>query len=396
MNNFERFQTFVLQQSAAKDGAISPPIIGSAAFSYGDPKSAEAVFAGESRKPLYARMGNPTNAKLETLLAAIDQGDGAVVTSSGMGAIAAVVSAFLQSGDEIICVGGLFGGTYAFFTQNLPRFGIKVRFFRADEEVVLSPQTKMIFCESVGNPSLTIVNFAKLGKLAQKYGVLFVVDNTITPLLFEPFSWGADIIVYSATKVISGQSQALGGAIIYKEPRKDLFIHFPFLKNFYENLGKDAIMGVIKKRALRDFGMSMQAHAAYLTILGLETLPLRIQRATGNAQKLFLALKDKVKVLYAKNEQYFPFGTGQMMGLDFKSKEDAFTFLEHAKIPFITANIGDSRTLALHMRSTIYRDFQASELEYLGVSEGLVRVSVGLENCAMIIEDFENTLRKVQ
>ena len=387
MDNFERFQTFVVQQ-AAKEGPISPPITGSAAFSYGDPDTATDIFAGRAKKPLYARMGNPTLSYLERLVAGIDQADGAVGFASGMGAIAALMSAFLQSGDEVVCVGGLFGGSFAFFSETLPRFGVQTRFFAKAEEVQISPKTKILYCESVGNSTTTIVDFAKLGEIARAHGLLFVVDNTITPLLFEPFRWGADVVVYSTTKIIAGHAQALGGAVAYKEPRAQLLERFSFLGKFYENLGKDAILGVLKKRALRDYGMSMSAYNAYLTILGLETLALRIQRVTKSAQRVAEALRDVAEVYYGSDERYFPHGIGPMMAVDFGSEERAYRFLQNSKMLYITANIGDARTLGLHMESTIYKDFTPEQKRYLGITPGLVRLSIGLENPDVLIEDL--------
>ena len=392
MNNFERFQTFVVQQ-AAKEGPISPPIAGSAAFGYGDPESAQQIFAGNLKKPLYARMGNPSLGYFERLVAGIDRGDGAVGFASGMGAISALMSAFLQNGDEVACVGGLFGGSFALFNETLPRFGIKARFFSSADEVEVSDKTRMIYCESVGNPTTKIVDFAKLSKLAKEYGLLFVIDNTISPLLFEPFQWGADIVVYSTTKIIAGHSQALGGAVVYKEPRKELFEKFPFLKTFHENLGKEAVMGVLKKRALRDFGMSMSAYHAYLSILGLETLALRIQRVTQSAQQVAEAMRDVAEVHYESDNRYFPHGIGPMMAIDCVNKERAFSFLKRSKMLYITANIGDARTLGLHMESTIYKDFVPQHKRFLGITPGLIRLSIGLENPELLIKDFLQAVR---
>ncbi|BCD67734.1 PLP-dependent aspartate aminotransferase family protein [Nitratiruptor sp. YY09-18] len=391
MNPFERYQTFIVQQSS-KEGPISPPIVGSASFAYGDPQTAEDIFAGKVAKPLYARMGNPTVARLESAIAAIDEADGAVATASGMGAIAAVLSAFLQSGDEVVCVGSLFGGTYALLTQTLQRFGIKSRFYKKADDVEITKNTKMLFCESVGNPTTTIVDFAKMQEIAKNYGVLFVVDNTLTPLLFNPFDWGADIVVYSTTKILSGHSQSLGGAVVFKEPREALFDKFSFLKQFYDKLGAKAIMGVIKKRVMRDFGMSMSAYNAYLTLLGLETLALRIQRVIHNAQYVAQELEKSIKVLYNQNSNFFPYGIGQMMSIDLENKNRAFAFLQKSKFLYITANIGDARTLGLHMQSTIYSDFSTEVQEYFGITPGLVRLSIGLENPQAIVQDFLQSL----
>jgi len=240
---FEDFQTFIVQNSASKDGAISTPIVNSAAFSYGDPYSAEEIFSGKSKKPLYSRMGNPTNTKLENLISSIDGGVGTIVASSGMGAISMVATSMLQSGDEVICIGGLFGGSYSFFSETLKRFGVETEFISCldDIEKFINKNTKMIFTESIGNPNLNIADFEKIGKICKENGILFVVDNTLTPLLFNPFKYGADIIVYSTTKIISGHSQSLGGAVVFRELNNEdkLFKNFPFLKKFYEKMSKN-------------------------------------------------------------------------------------------------------------------------------------------------------------
>jgi O-acetylhomoserine (thiol)-lyase len=391
---FEEYQTFVVQESAQKSGPIAPTIVQSAAFGYASAEEAEGIFCGEVRKPLYARVGNPTTAMLERLVAKIDDAAGCVSAATGMGAIAMVATAMLEAGDEVACVGGLFGGSYTLFSQTLSRFGIKVKFVRDADEVRIGSRTKMLFCESVGNPNLKIVDFDKLAAIAKEHGLLFVVDNTLTPLLFNPLAHGADMAVYSTTKILAGFAQALGGAVNFRALNENdrLFDTFTFLKKFYERLGSEAFMGVLKKRALRDVGMSQKAHDAYLTILGLQTLAWRIERVSESALKVTSALEGKLPVRHPKNEtlyeRYFPHGSGQMITLEFKSKQEAFDFLNRSELAFITANIGDARTLALHMASTIYRDFSRNEREFLGVSDGLVRVSVGLEDPEAIVNDF--------
>ncbi len=393
MNNYERYQTFVVQESAKKDGPISPPIVGSASFAYGSPQNAEAIFAGELDRPLYARMGNPTNTLLETLIAGIDEATGSIVASSGMGAIAMVATSMLQAGDEVACVGGLFGGSYALFSQTLPRFDIHARFYKVSQTPQITPKTKMIYCESVGNPNMQIPDFELLADLAKTHGILFVVDNTLTPLLFNPLKHGADMAVYSTTKILSGHSQALGGAINFNSSRSELFSSYPFLKPFYEKLGGKAFAGALKKRALRDFGMSQDAYESYLTILGLQTLPWRIRRVSESARILAKWFDERVKVIWPKEIPRFMDGIGPMFAIDLGSKKRAFQFLERVRLPFITANLGDARTLALHMQSTIYRDFEPDQLEFLGITEGLIRISVGLESVDDLIEDFDNALK---
>ncbi|WP_281950517.1 aminotransferase class I/II-fold pyridoxal phosphate-dependent enzyme [Nitrosophilus kaiyonis] len=399
---FEEFQTFIVQQSADKDGPLSPPIINSAAFSYGNPESAEKIFSGEINRPLYSRIANPTNSKLENLISYIDKGAGSVVTSSGMGAISLAIMSFLKSGDEIISIGGLFGGTYSFFSETIKRFGIDVKFIDADEDIekFITENTKIIFTESVSNPNLDIADFLKIEKICKKNKILFIVDNTLTPLLFNPFDFGADLIIYSTTKIISGHSQALGGAVVYREidSNDKLFERFDFLKNIYEKKGKNALLYALKKRAMRDFGMSESAFNSYLTILGLQTLPLRIQRVNESTKYLVETLYEngfKISHPQLKNsnyhqryEKYFPNGVGGVFSIDFETKDKAFNFLKNSKLLFLTANLGDSRTLALHMNSTIYRDFSKNDKKFLKITEGLVRISVGLEDPQILIEDF--------
>jgi O-acetylhomoserine (thiol)-lyase len=392
------------------DSAISTPIVSSAAFSYENSAEAEAIFNGNSPKPLYSRMGNPTTTILETKLAQMEDGIGAVATSSGMGAIAMVITALTKSGDEIISIGGLFGGTYSFMKQTLPRFGVKTHFFDVDEfegiENTINENTKIIYCESVGNPSLRLPNMKKIGDIATQYGIIFIVDNTITPLVVRPFEYGADISVYSTTKILSGNSSALGGVAIVKAVVDGDKFHshrYEFLKPFIKKLGAKALVGCCKKRALRDFGMSANAHSSYQTLLGLETLELRTERINSSAEIVAFCLKENgVDVNHPSlnesidntlyKEQYKN-GCGSMVTIDLGSKSKAFKFLDSSKLLTLTANIGDSRTLGLHMASTIFSDFNKEEKEFLGITDGLIRLSIGLENPKLICEDLLECFR---
>lgn len=385
--------------------AISTPITSSAAFFYENSTEAEDIFSGNCPKPLYSRMGNPTSFDLEQRLSQMENGVGAVATSSGMAAITMVIMSMCSSDDEIIAIGGLFGGTYALMTQTLPRFGIKTKFLSVDDldniESSITTKTKVIFCESVGNPSLRLPDLEAIGKIATKHNIAFIVDNTVTPVIVKPFEYGADVVVYSTTKVISGNSSALGGIAIFKEVEKnDKFntSRYEFLKPFIDKLEGKALIGCAKKRALRDFGMSANAHSSYQTILGLETLELRTNRINTSCEIVAKVLKsegvnvnhpslsDNIdKELYDK---HFAEGTGSMVTIDMGTQEKAFKFLDHSKLLTITANIGDSRTLGLHMSSTIYQDFTAKEKEFLGITDGLIRLSIGLEKPQDIIDDL--------
>jgi O-acetylhomoserine (thiol)-lyase len=406
MNYFEEYCTKFVQSVGSKDGAVSPVLINSASFAYDTPEIAEGIFDGSVKKPLYSRMGNPTSAKLESIIADMDGGIGAIATSSGMGAITLVTMSLLESGDEIISIGGLFGGTYALFTETLTRFGIKTHFFDVDEfdfiENCINKNTKIIFLESVGNPNMRLPDIKKIASIANEAGIALIVDNTITPLTILPLKLGADIVVYSTTKIISGNSSALGGCAVFRaiHDAEDKFKtkKYEFLSKFIKNMGKMALIPNAKKRALRDFGMSANAHASYQTMLGLETLPLRLSRIIQSIETVVEELnKNGLNINHPSlkshphNERYlndFKNGCGTFFTIDMGTKAKAFEFLNKTKLATITANIGDNRTLALHMASTIYRDFDQKDREFLGITDGLIRISIGLENPQDIINDF--------
>lgn len=405
MKRFEVFATRFVQSVGNKEGAVSPMIAASASFGYGDPETAEAIFSGEVKKPLYARMGNPTTGRLETILAAMDEGVGAVATGSGMGAVSLAVLGLAAAGDEVISIGGLFGGTYSFFNETLPRFGITTRFFTTDEqdaiETAVTDKTKVIFLESVGNPSMRLPDIDAVAAIAKRHGIALIVDNTITPLAVSPLKLGADMAVYSTTKIISGNASALGGAVVFRGiDAEDKFRseRYRSLHPVIEKMGKGALIPNAKKKVLRDFGMSANAFGSYLTMLGLETLPLRLDRIAGSVETVAEGLAAAgLKVNHPSLSNHpdhalyrsaYPDGCGTMLTLDFGSKEAAFAFLKKSRLATITANIGDSRTLALHMASTIYRDFDEGARDFLGITPGLVRISVGLENPQDILADF--------
>lgn len=403
---FEEFATRFVQQAGKKEGPVSPVMVNSASFAYGNSETGEGIFEGTVKKPLYARMGNPTSAQLEQMLASMDGGIGAIATSSGMGATAMATMSLLRSGDEIISVGGLFGGTYSYFSETLARFGITARFFDVDAldaiEEAINTATKIIFLESVGNPNMRLPDIAKIAGIANRYGVALIVDNTITPLSVAPLSLGADIVIYSTTKIITGNASALGGAAVFRaiHDGEDKFKadRYRDLHPFVQKMGSAALIANAKKRALRDFGMSANGFGSYLTMLGFETLPLRLDRIVGSVEAVAKALHAKGLNVnhpslshhphHERYRQQFANGCGTLLTIDLGSKEAAFGFLNRSKLVTITANIGDSRTLGLHMGSTIYRDFDEKTREFLGITPGLVRISIGLENPEEIIDDF--------
>jgi O-acetylhomoserine (thiol)-lyase len=405
MNRFEEFSTHFVQSIGKKEGPVSPVVAGSASFGYGDAETAEGIFDGSVKKPLYARMGNPTTGQLEQLLTEMDGGIGAVATSSGMAATTLATMSIVSSGDEIISVGGLFGGTYSFFNETLTRFGITTHFFDVDEfeaiEGAIGEATKIIFLESVGNPNMRLPDIERIADIANRHGIALIVDNTTTPIAVSPLRLGADIVVYSTTKILTGNASVLGGAVVFRaieDEDKFRSDRYKDMHKFIKKMGKMALIPNAKKRAMRDFGMSANAFASYLTLLGLETLPLRMDRVVDSVEKIVreldaqgLDVNHPSLPAHPHHERYreqFVNGCGSLLTIDMGTKEAAFEFLNRSNLATITANIGDSRLLALHMASTIYSDFDEETQRFLGITPGLIRVSVGLENPEDVIADF--------
>ncbi len=411
MNRFEEFTTRIVQMTGKKEGPISPVMVNSASFGYGDSETGEGIFEGSVKKPLYARVGNPTSAQLEQILASMDGGIGAVAASSGMGAIAMATLSLLKTGDEIISIGGLFGGTYSYFSETLSRCGIVTHFFDVDDldavEASINPATKILFLESVGNPNMRLPDIRKIGAIANRHGIALIVDNTVTPLSIVPIALGADIVVYSTTKIITGNASALGGAVIFRAIGEgdDKFKgeRYAEVHPFIRKMGSIALIANAKKRALRDFGMSANGFGSYLTMLGLETLPLRMDRIVSTVETVAKGLYEKgfnvnhpCLADHPHHERYreqFSNGCGSVLTIDMGNKERAFAFLNRSKLITITANIGDSRTLGLHMASTIYRDFDEETRTFLGITPGLVRISIGLESAEALLDDFINAAK---
>jgi O-acetylhomoserine (thiol)-lyase len=412
MNNttdFDYFNTLLVQSVGSKVGPIAPTITPSAAYGYENAEEAEGIFAAQVNKPLYARVGNPTNAKLEAIVAKMEGGFGAIATSSGMGAISMVCSAFLSAGDELLCIGGFFGGTYSLVNETLARFGITNSFCTVDDfehiEATLQRGIKMVLFESVGNPSLTLPDIQRIIDLCNKYETLVMIDNTATPLLVRPLEMGADISVHSSTKNMCGHSAALGGIAVFRAVKEEgdklLNPKYADVHKIVKKMGEKAFIPICKKRAIRDFGMTANAFGSFMTMIGLETLSLRVERINKSVEVVAALLDEKLPEGVSVNHPSLPTsrdharyksdfaqGCGPLLTIDCGTKERAFTFLNKLKYVIQTANIGDNRTLALHMTSTIYSDFNEETRTFLGVHEGLIRVSIGLEDPKVIAEDF--------
>jgi len=407
--DFDYFNTLLVQNIGSRVGPIAPTITPSAAYGYENAEQAEGIFAGEVNLPLYARVGNPTNAKLESIVAKMEGGFGAIATASGMGALSMVTTAFLNTGDEILCIGGFFGGTYSLVNETMKRFGVSNSFCEVDDfdhiETTLKRGVKMVIMESVGNPSLTLPDVQKIIDLCNEHETLLMIDNTATPLLLRPLTMGADIVVHSSTKNMSGHSAALGGIAVFRAVKEEgdklLNEKYADIHKIVKKMGKKAFIPICKKRAIRDMGMTANAFGSFMTMVGLETLSLRVERVNQSVETISLLLDEKlpkgVSVNHpclasspdnARYKSDFAQGCGPLLSIDCGTKERAFAFLNKLNLVILTANIGDNRTLALHMTSTIYSDFNDEARKFLGVHEGLIRVSIGLEDPKAIADDF--------
>ena len=408
MKDYNYYNTLLVQSVGSKVRAIAPVITSSAAFGYENAQEAEGIFNGQVANPLYARVGNPTTAKLESIVAKMEGGLGAIATSSGMGALAMVMTAYLKAGDKVLCIGGFFGGTYTLVNETMKRFGIESNFCAINEFDIIEEQLQkdihMVLIETVGNPSLELPDLPKIIELCNRYETLLVVDNTVTPLTLRPLEMGADIVIHSTTKAMSGHSAALGGVAVFravKEEDKLQHEKYKALHPIVNKMGKKAMIPIAKKRAMRDMGMSANAHGSFLTMLGLETLALRLQRVNESIPALVKILEEKLpenitvshpslknNPFHERFKNEFDGASGPIITLECGDKATAFKLLNNLEMVTQTANIGDNRTLALHMASTIYRDFDKETQHYLGVTDGLIRVSVGLEDPTIIADDF--------
>jgi len=292
--------------------------------------------------------------------------------------------------------------------ETMRRFGIESTFCATEDfdtiEKKLQAGLQMVLIETVGNPSLELPNLPKIIELCKQYKTLLVVDNTVTPLTIRPLEMGADIVIHSTTKAMSGHSAALGGVAVFRAVTEDDKLRDDKYKDLHpiiNKMGKKAMIAISKKRAMRDMGMSGNAFGSFLTMLGLETLALRLERVNTSIPLIAKILEEKlpsnIKVSHPSlnshqdHERYikdFNKACGPIITLECGDKETAFKLLNNLETVTQTANIGDNRTLALHMASTIYRDFDKKTQNYLGVTDGLIRISIGLEDPKVIAEDF--------
>lgn len=403
--------------------AVAVPIYHTSSYAFDDTQHGADLFDLKVAGNIYTRIMNPTNAVLEERVAALEGGIGALAVASGMAAITYTVQTVCEAGDNIVAVSTLYGGTYNFFAHALPRQGIEVRFFdhTQPESIrdLIDDKTKMVYAESIGNPLGNIVDIQALADIAHEYGVPLVIDNTVaTPALCRPFEFGADIVVHSLTKYMSGTGTSIGGAIVDSGQFNwgDYPERFPLLNqpdasyhgvNFVKDVGAAAFIARARVAPLRNTGAAMSPLNAFSIMQGMETLSLRMERHVQNAQAVAEYLKGHDKVAWVKYaglpdhpdhqlaQKYMKGTPSSILTFGVKGGRDAGArFIDALQLITRLVNIGDAKSLACHPATTTHRQLNAEELAQAGVSEDMVRLSIGIEHIEDIKADLEQALAK--
>ena len=403
-------------------GTRAVPIYQSTSYVFNDSDHAANLFSLSESGYIYTRLNNPTNDVLEQRLAAIEGGVAAVATASGTSAIATTFMTLLKSGDHIVASNSLYGGTYNMLNNTLPRFGITTTFVDPDNvdnfKNALKPNTKVFFAESLGNPKLDVIDLEGISKHARDAKVPFIVDNTIaSPSLLNPIEYGANIIIHSLTKYITGNGTTLGGIIIdagtfdYSSGRFPEFTEpspsYHGLK-YHEALGPLAFIAKTRVEGLRDLGSAPSPLNSFQVIQGLETLEVRMQKHSENALNIAKWLEEQSEVSWVNYpglksskynqlaNKYLKKGSSGIVTFGLKKGfEGAKKVAESTKIFALLANIGDTKSLIIHPSSTTHSQLNIDQQKSTGVTPDLVRISVGIENLGDLKEDLRQSFAKI-
>ncbi len=418
-----KFDTILVQGAhKAKDNrhCIPVPIYQTTAFDFDNVQYAADLFDLKTEGDIYTRISNPTTQVLEERLAMLEGGVGALCVSSGQAASTTAVLNLAKAGDEVVASSTLYGGTFNLLGVTLEKLGIKTVFVESEApeayEKAITDKTKCIFTETVGNPKLNIADIEALAKVAHEHGIPLIVDNTVpSPYLCRPFDFGADIVVHSLTKYVSGHGNSMGGAIV--DSGKFDWVKsgkFPDLVNpdpsyhglsYTETFKEAAFIVKARGQLLRDLGNCMSPFNAYLTLLGLETLHLRMQRVSDTALKVAKYLKNHPKIAwvnypgleggeyYKLCQKYLPKGASSIVAFGVKGgREAGIRFIENVKLLIHATNIGDSRSIITYPCLTTHRQLSDEQLKACGISDDFMRLSVGLEDYEDIVEDINRAL----
>ena len=397
------------------------PIYQSTTWKYGSTEQMGKLFDLEENGYFYTRLANPTNDAVAAKIADLEGGVGAMLTSSGQAACFYAIFNICNAGDHFVCSTSVYGGTYNLFGVTMKKLGIDVTFVDpdSDEETIsnaFKENTKAMFAETIANPALVVLDIEKWAKIAHKHNVPLIVDNTFaTPINCRPIEWGADIVVHSTTKYMDGHATSVGGAVVdsgnfdWEASGKYPGLTTPDESyhgiTYTEKFGKAAYLTKLTAQVMRDLGSIPSPHNSFLLNLGLETLPLRVERHCYNAQKVaeYLSQNDKVSWVsycglkgdkyYDLAQKYLPNGSCGVISFGVKGgREEAVKFMDNLKLAAIVTHVADARTSVLHPASHTHRQLNDEELTAAGVTPDLIRFSVGIENVEDIIEDIEQAL----
>jgi O-acetylhomoserine (thiol)-lyase len=412
------------QEPDPTTGSRAVPIHQTTSYVFKNSDHAANLFGLSEFGFIYGRLNNPTNDVLEKRIALLDGGVGALAVASGQAAITYSILTIAQNGDEIVSADNLYGGTYNLFKNTFAKFGITVKFVKSSDiegfRKAITPKTKAIYAESIGNPKLDVADLDAISKVAHDNGIPFILDNTSTPYLLRPFEHGVDIIVYSATKFIGGHGNSIGGLIVDSGKFNWENGKFPLITDaddsyhglrFVDALrpfGNIAYITKARVIILRDTGACLSPFNAFLFLIGLETLHLRIIRHSENALKIAQFLQNHPKVKWVnypgldnspekeKVKKYLPLGAGAIIGFGVEGGLAAGKkFIDSLKLISHLANIGAAKTLAIHPASTTHQQLSEEDKLATGVTPDFIRLSIGLEEPADIIEEIDRVLKSI-
>jgi len=415
-------ETLLLHGGQSPDpttGSRAVPIYQTSSYVFHNTEHAQSLFALDEPGNIYSRIGNPTVDVLEKRIALLEDGVAAVATSSGMAAIALAVMNIASAGDEIVAASSLYGGTYNLFSTTLPRYGITVHFVDANDpenfRKAITPKTKALYGEIIGNPSLQVLDVEKVADIAHEAGIPLIIDNTFaSPYLCKPITWGADIVVHSATKWIGGHGTTIGGLVIDGGRfnwNSEKFPSFTKPDNSYNGIryafdfGTLAFSTKLRVQMLRDFGSCLSPQSAFYLLQGLETLHVRVEKHNKNAKELaqYLSTHPGVEWIsypgledhpaHELAQKYLTNGFGSIVNFGIKGGRDAGKkLIDNVALWSHVANVGDAKSLIIHPASTTHQQLSAEELQLTGVTEDLIRLSIGIESVRDLKNDLDRAL----
>lgn len=405
-------------------GARATPIYQTASYVFESADHAASIFNIERPGHVYSRLTNPTNAVLEERISALEGGVGAIATASGQAATFLGIATLMDSGAHIVSSSSIYGGTHNLMAYTLPRFGIETTFVNPRDvdgfRQAIKPETRLVFGETIGNPGAEVLDIPAVAEVAHEAFLPVMIDSTFTtPVLSRPFDIGADIIVHSATKFLSGHGVVIGGLVVdggtfdWEASGKFPNMTEPYEGfhglDFAEEFGPAAYITRARKEGALDFGAAMSAMTAFLILQGLETLPIRMRQHVENARRIASFLEDHPAVEwvsypgleshpdYELARLLLPHGAGAVFSFGVKGGRAAGqAFIESVELASHLANVGDAKTLVIHPASTTHHRMDADALEAAGIREGLIRISVGLESADDLVEDLDRALKASQ